>query len=177
MLCSKYSSRYNFSASKIISYKLLSIFFKKASQSIKEQAIYAIVEVFSENNNYLFEISGVDVDRFVEDSYSKKYLLKTDKRHRFIKNLPELFLFSHHLEDANLFGQYIGSFNEGYMYLHILKRGIAEICNEQSVLNFVQENKLLTIEVVSDGDLVNVSCNDKEKTKLIRRYLENKIPR
>ena len=98
----------------------ISIIFKKVSQKIKEQTINGIINIFPENQNYLFEISGVDVDRFIEDMHSKKYLLKKDEKHRFIKNLPELLLFSNCFEDAKLFGQYIGSFNEGYMYLHIL---------------------------------------------------------
>ena len=72
----------------------ISIIFKKASQSIKEQATKAIINAFPENQNYLFEISGVDIDRFVEDMHSNKYLLKMDEKHRFIKNLPELLLFS-----------------------------------------------------------------------------------
>lgn len=151
----------------------ISIIFKKVSQNIKEQAINAIINVFPQNQNYLFEISGVDIDRFIEDMYSNNYLLKIDKKHRFIKNLPELLLFSNCLEDVKLFGQYIGSFNEGYMYLHILKRENIELCNEQHILNFIQENKLLTIEVESDGDILNVSCDDVEKMGLIFRLMEN----
>jgi hypothetical protein len=153
----------------------ISIIFKKASQSIKEQATKAIINAFPENQNYLFEISGVDIDRFVEDMHSNKYLLKMDEKHRFIKNLPELLLFSNCLEDAKVFGQFIGSFNEGYRYLHILKKENINFCNEQDILNFIQENKLLTIEVASDGDNLNVSCIDAEKMEIICRFLGNEI--
>lgn len=153
----------------------ISIIFKKATQIIKEQAINAIINAFPENQNYLFEISGVDVDRFIEDMHSNKYLLKMDEKHRFIKNLPELFLFSNYLEDAKLFGQYIGSFNEGYMYLYLLKKENIELCDEQHILDFIQENKLLTIEVASDGDVLNLFCDNAEKMELIRHLLENNI--
>lgn len=151
----------------------IAIIFKKVSQKVKEQVISAIINIFPENQNYLFEISGVDIDRFIEDTYSNKYLLKIDEKHRFIKNLPELLLFSNSLEDAKVFGHYIGSFNEGYMYLHILKREHVEFCNEQPVLNFIQENTLLTIEVASDGDILNVFCDDVEKMGSIFHFAEN----
>lgn len=153
----------------------ISIIFKKAPQNIKEQAINEIINTFPKNQNYLFEISGVDVDRFMEDMHSNKYLLKTDEKHRFIKNLPELFLFSNRLEDARSFCQYIGSFNEGYMYLYILKKGNIEFCDERHILDFIRENKLLTIEVASDGDVLNLSCDNAEKTELICCFLENNI--
>ena len=154
----------------------ISIIFKKVSQDIKVQAISAIINIFPENQNYLFEISGVDIDRFIEDMYNNEYLLKIDEKHRFIKNLPELLLFSNRLEDAKLFGQYIGFFNEGYMYLHILKRGNIEFCNEQHMLTFIQENTLLTIEVASDGDVLNVSCDDVEKMGLIFHFMKSNFP-
>ena len=153
----------------------ISIIFKKVPQCTKEQVINSIIDAFSESKNYFFEISGVDVDRFIEEVYSNKYSLKIDEKHRFIKNLPELFLYSNHLEDAKLFGQYIGSFNEGYMYLHILQNKNIKFCNEQHISNFIQKNKLMTIEVESDGDVLNLSCDNTEKMELIRRVLEDKI--
>lgn len=149
----------------------ISIIFKKVSQNVKGQTINAIINTFLENQNYLFEISGVDIDGFIEDMCSNKYLLRMDKKHKFIKNLPELFLFSNYLEDAKLFGHYIGSFNEGYMYLYILKNKNIEFCDEQHILDFIQENKLLTIEVASDGDVLNLSCDNAEKMVQIRCLL------
>lgn len=153
----------------------ISIIFKKASQNIKEQAVSAIINAFSENQNYLFEISGVDIDRFIEDMCSNKYLLKMDEKHKFVKDLPELFLFSNYLEDAKMFGQYIGFFNEGYMYLHIMKKENIELCNKQYISDFIQGNKLLTIEVASDGDVLNLSCDNAEKVELIHRLLKSNI--
>lgn len=143
----------------------ISIIFKKEPQTMKVQVINAIVNSFPENQNYLFVISGVDIDRFMEDMNSRKYLLKIDEKHKFIKNLPVLFLFSNCVEDSKVFGQYTGSFNEGYMYLYILKNEV-ELCDEQYVLDFIQENKVLMLEVASDGDVLNLSCDDIEKTQL-----------
>lgn len=153
----------------------VSIVFKKVSQNFKVQIINAIINTFLENQNYIFEISGVDIDGFIEDMCSNKYLLKLDKNHKFIKNLPELFLFSNCLEDAKLFGQYIGNFNEGYMYLHILKNKMIEFCDEQHILDFIQENKLLTVEVASDGDVLNLSCDNAEKMVQICSSLKKNI--
>ena len=50
----------------------ISITFKKVPQSVKEQVTNMIINAFPENKNYLFEISGVDVERFIEDIYSNK---------------------------------------------------------------------------------------------------------
>lgn len=153
----------------------VSIIFKKTSQNSKEQIINIIINSFLENQNYLFEISGVDVDRFIEDVRSNKYLLKLDENHKFIKNLPELFLFSSCLEDAKLFSRYIGSFNEGYMYLYILKNKNIDFYDEQHILNFIQKNRLLTIEVASDGDVLNLSCDNVEKMVQVCHLLKKNI--
>lgn len=122
----------------------------------KEEVIKRIINKFPEYHNYLFEICGVDVERFIEDTKSDKYLLKVDKSNKLIKDLPILYLFSNNLEDVNLFGKYIGSFNEGYMYFYILNNGNVPLHDEACVLDFIESSKLLTIEVEADGDVLNL---------------------
>ena len=47
---------------------------------------------------------------------------------------------------------------------------------EQHILNSIQENKLLTIEVASDGDILNIYCEDVERMGLIFCFMENTFP-
>lgn len=122
----------------------------------QDKVIEKIVNAFPENQNYLFEICGVDVDRFIEDAKSDTYLLKEDERKKLIKELPRLYLFSHNREDVNVFAKYIGGFNEGYMYFYILKNGNVPLFDEDAVLDFIEKNKLVMVEVEADGDEFNV---------------------
>ena len=138
------------------------------------QVINTIIDVFSEKPNYLFEISGIDVDRYIDDMDSSNYLLTVDETHKFIKDLPKLFVLSNHLEDARQFGKYIGSFNEGYMYLYILTEEDIELCDEKCPFDSVRENALLTIEVDADGDVINLYCDSTEKASTIIQSMKGK---
>lgn len=134
----------------------ISIIFKDSNLMDKKEIMMRIVNAFPEHHNYLFEICGVDVERFIEDAKSEKYLLKVDKSNKLIKDLPILYLFSNNLEDVNTFGKYIGSFNEGYMYFYILNNENVPLHDEACVLDFIENNTLLTIEVDADGDALNL---------------------
>ncbi len=157
----------------------VSIVFKKVSAKIKKQIINAIIEAFPKNQNYFFELCGIDVDKFIEDAQSNNFLLIEDKRHKFVKNLPKLFLLSDLSQDVEVFSRYIGSFNEGYMYFYILKKANVELSDEQCLRDFININKLLTLEVDSDGDLLNVTCEDAQSQESLDRIIYNlsaKVP-
>ena len=127
-----------------------------------EYWVESLVNAFPENQNYLFEICGIDVDRFLEDVQSDTYLLIVDERKKWAKELPRLYLFSNNHEDVEVFARYIGSFNEGYMYFYILKNGDVPLSDEDTMLEFIEKNKLLTVEVEADGDVLNLSWDGEE---------------
>ena len=129
----------------------------------KERWMESIVNAFPENQNYLFEVCGIDVNRLIEDVKSDTYLLKVDERKKLAKELPRLYLLSHNREDVDVFARYIGSFNEGYMYFYILKNGNVPLSDEDAILDFVEKNKLVTVEVEVDGDVLHLSGDGVER--------------
>ena len=151
------------------------IVFNNVKHIFKEQLLNTIINAFPESSRYFIEICGVDIDSFIENMQSGIYLLECDKTKRIVKNLPKLFALCDCYEDVNLFGKAIGSFNEGYMKLYVLKNENVEMCDEQHILNFIQENRLCTIEVLSDGDIVNLLCDSAERMRSICDSIESSI--
>lgn len=141
--------------------------FNKSKLSIKRELLSIIINTFPENKIYLIGICGIDVDRFIENMQSCIYLLKRDERKKIIKGPPKLYVLTNYLEDVKLFGEFINSFNEGFMNLYILKNDKVKMYDEQHVLNFVRENSLCDIEILSDGDVVNLICDNVERIQQI----------
>lgn len=149
-----------------------SVIFKKVKCSLKEQVLNVIINAFPESLGYIIEICGIDIDSFIESMKSNTYILEKNETKKFIKNLPKVYVFSNCCEDTRLFGRSIGNFNEGYMALYILKTDKVEMCDKQQVLNSIQENKLCTVEVESDGEAFNILCDSPERMQLICHSIE-----
>lgn len=66
-----------------------------------------------------------------------------------------------------MFCEYIGNFNEGYMFSYILSSEI-ELYDKQQILEIVKEKTLLTVEVTDDGGMLEVSRESEKITTTIR---------
>ncbi len=159
----------------------ISIIFDNMSQKEKSDIINTIVNIFANNQNYFFSICGLDADNFLEDISSKQYILVTDRKHKFIKDLPELYVMTTYLSDVSIFNKYIGSFNEGSMCFYILNSNVKDpslVINANDIeqmLEYVYDNSLLTIDITSDSDVLVVNCNDSQKLNLICDEICNKF--
>ena len=151
------------------------IVFEKVTNIFKRELLNTIINAFSEKTKYLIEICGVDLHSFIEDMQSSIYLLECDKTKRLIKKLPQLYALCDCYDDVNLFGKTIGSFNEGYMKLHVLHNDNNKTYDAQQILNLIQANKLCSIEVLSDGDVLNLLCDSEERMQSICHLIERSI--
>lgn len=154
----------------------IGISFRNLNDKNRVDVLSIALKCVGNHNRYFFEISGVDVDRFIEDSNCEMYSLITDSEHIFVKNLPKLYMFSKSYDDMVTFAKYAGYFNEGYMTAYVLEKDVDSdfmLLDENQIIHFIKENSVLIVDIASDGEEFSLYSKYKENIELIQEALQS----
>ena len=121
------------------------------------------------NKTYFFAINGIDttLDNLLEEVCSRNYVLIDNGKHnRFVKNLPDLYLFTTQPEDIDVFKSYIGAFSEGFMSLFVINSPIKYVfssdVNKDDIMEFVNKYSIVKISVTSDKNTFEIQSNSQD---------------
>lgn len=147
--------------------KSIVLIFDKTCTELKNKVIDIVVNSFDKPMYFAFEFCGISAEEIVKDFKSNKNILILDNKHRLLKELPQSYIMSEYMEDVEVFKENIGNFNEGNMFLYVLKNNISNkfisITYKKEINKLIETHTLLFIEVGDDGDSLKIYCNDSEK--------------
>ena len=112
--------------------------------------------------DFIININALDntIESFIEEINSNSFLyINKYKNKIFLKELPELFYFSKNKNDLLIFKNYIFSSNEGIITLYFIEPSKLTINNtveKERILSYIDENKILSINIISDGDVFEI---------------------
>ena len=143
----------------------ISVYFEKESLKEKIAIMELIINIMSQHKKIEYYIMirglGATIESFLEKTRSNMYVFIDKYKYKFIvRELPELYLVTEHIDDFFKFTEFLESFNEGELCVHILTKngeGALDKGDEkQDIVDYANKNALLQIKVHSDGDVFEI---------------------